>query len=526
MLSPVAQHVLVPDYSLTTDELFVKASGYLLLSEDRIDPLYASFELLRSPGIPSWALNFARSLPLLAQQYYNDMILPDKTRNPLRRPAVCGRILRTSGVILDRLDEVISTEDASSDIEKMGLIWRAQGLLCCRQPVEPLPEGAKICIPTDCLLPLNLALPGRPRAAGPLHGPVTVWIPGFATFCLGVASTMASALTAAAYWPANLRCHNWKDAHRLPRTIAELGERLNPLLVQSAGDPESFYGGACFDLDNLKAKIRGVTYRGNHDANPQSAASLGGGEAGPQAVNRTPVEDTTSPIQGEYVPQYAHITSILGKATSEHEFQTFQAYLVAMADCGRKIFEGQGPNMELHNADPLALRVIASIAPQQYWGRVASYREILENCTCDGAGERDKHRWLMQGLIDTVEDVREHMQPGWDQTAAALAAAIHPDCWLRASKVAQSYSRDICGVFTTRHGFSGSTFQRRSCLEKEDVLAVLDGMPAPVVLEEVLGAHSTSYRMKALVHVHGMNGVDIDRLTELGVCVRKEFDIV
>jgi hypothetical protein len=134
----------------------------------------------------------------------------------------------------------------------------------------------------------------------------------------------------------------------------------------------------------------------------------------------------------------------------------------------------------------------------------------------------------MQGLIDVVEDVRERMQPGWDQTAAALAAAIHADSLLRAAKVAQSYSRDICSVFTTRHGFSGSTFQRWSCLGKGDVLAVLDGMPAPVVLEEVSGhgAHSTSYRMKALVHVHGMNGVDIDRLTELGVCVRKEFDIV
>jgi hypothetical protein len=80
------------------------------------------------------------------------------------------------------------------------------------------------------------------------------------------------------------------------------------------------------------------------------------------------------PFKGEYVPQYARITSILGEATSEHEFQTFQAYLVAMADCGREIFEGQGPNMELRDADPLALRVKASIARSSIgagWRRTA-----------------------------------------------------------------------------------------------------------------------------------------------------------
>jgi hypothetical protein len=47
-------------------------------------------------------------------------------------------------------------------------------------------------------------------------------------------------------------------------------------------------------------------------------------------------------------------------------------------------------------------------------------------------------------------------------------------------------------------------------------------MPAPVVLEKV----ELGYRLKALVNIHGIKDVDIDRLTELGVCVRGEFDIV
>jgi hypothetical protein len=562
MLSPVAQHVLVPDYSLTADELFVKASGYLLLSEDRIDRIYKMFELLRSPGMPSWAVNFARSLPPLAQGHHFD-ILPDKIHKPSRRPAVFGRILRTSGVILDTLHDVISLEDASSDMEKLGLLWRAQGLLWHRQPAEPLPEAAKICMPGDCLLPLNVAAPNPSRPKGPLNAPATLAIPGFASFCLAVMSTMNAGLTAPAYRPVNLRCHNWKDAHRLPRTVSESLERVNVLLIQSAVDPEAFYGGACFDLDNLKAKIRGVTYHDNHSENP----SLGGVEAGhvdqtspveekqveekaveekaveekaveekaveEKAAEEKSVQEKTTPdqekylfVQEEYVPQYTAIISILREAPNEHEFETLQAYLVTMADCAREIFDGHGTNMDLREADPLALRAIPSVAAQGRRKTVSSYREILENCTCAEGEDRDRHRRLMKRLADNVEAAGERLQPGWDQMAATLAAAIHPDILRPASKVVQTWNRDLCSVFTTRRGFSGSTFQRRACLGRGDVLAVLDGMPAPVVLEEVSGAHGTSYRMKALVHVHGMEGVDVDKLTVLGVCVRREFDIV
>jgi hypothetical protein len=195
-------------------------------------------------------------------------------------------------------------------------------------------------------------------------------------------------------------------------------------------------------------------------------------------------------------------------------------YLMGMADHCSKIRDGTA--LDLRPTDALALQAMPDVWQERRRETVSSYREILENCSC-GEGERDKHQRLMKKLIEDAEDAAGYLRPCWDQ-AAAKFAVVPADSIRPGSKLLQIWNRKLCNIFTTRRGFAGFTFQRQSCLGKGDVLAVLEGMPAPVVLEEV--AHGTGYRLKALVNMHGINVLDIDKATELGVCVRREFDIV
>jgi hypothetical protein len=501
MLSPIAKHVFVPDYSITADELFVKASSYLTLFEGRMDRIYAMYQLLRLPGMPSWALDFALPLSPFEQNVLRDKLPPCRTSGDR---AVLGRTLKTSGVILDTLDAIITLEDATADMERLELLWRAQGLLWHCQPSESVPRPAQGCIPETCLLPLNAAVPG----VSPLTWSITSMVRGFASFCLVVMRVMASSLLGRKYQSENLTCPKWKLAPGLSPFGSASFQAVNALLIQ-IGEPETFYGGACFDYENLKAKILGVKYRQ-------------AGKAEPLAFDRgepEPVGEKTAPVQGRYVPQYEHITGILRDAVCEDQLQTMQDYLLTMACQCRAIFNGTP--VDVRSTDQKALTAIPGLLPQLHREMVSSYHEILENCSC-GEGDRGEHLSVMKMFIDGVEAIAAHMQPIWEQASAKVSAVLHLVNIHPSSKLVQKSIRDLSSIFTTRWGFTGFTFQRQPGLKKGDVLAVLDGMPAPVVLEKV----ELGYRLKALVHIHGIKDVDIDRLTELGVCVRGEFDIV
>jgi hypothetical protein len=123
---------------------------------------------------------------------------------------------------------------------------------------------------------------------------------GFASFCLVVMRVMASSLLGRKFQPENLTCPKWKLAPGLSPFGSASFQAVNALLIK-IGEPETFYGGACFDYENLKAKILGVKYRQ-------------AGKAEPLAFDRgepEPVGEKTAPVQGRYVPQYEHITGIL-----------------------------------------------------------------------------------------------------------------------------------------------------------------------------------------------------------------------
>ncbi|KAJ4168318.1 hypothetical protein NW754_013652 [Fusarium falciforme] len=54
MLDPVSKEIFVPDYNARVEHVFIKLSSYVLVSGGMRQKIYARFELLQAPGVPSW----------------------------------------------------------------------------------------------------------------------------------------------------------------------------------------------------------------------------------------------------------------------------------------------------------------------------------------------------------------------------------------------------------------------------------------------------------------------------------------
>jgi hypothetical protein len=126
---------------------------------------------------------------------------------------------------------------------------------------------------------------------------------------------------------------------------------------------------------------------------------------------------------------------------------------------------------------------------------------------------------VLKGLIEANERAR-------DDYAATAAASF--DRYLQSYEVtpglSMTFRRQYTGMFISRLGFFGVSFQRRPDLKKGNKVVVLDGIPAPMILEET--GDGATYRMKAAADVVGIRQVDIARLVELGVCRRRDYKII
>jgi hypothetical protein len=78
-------------------------------------------------------------------------------------------------------------------------------------------------------------------------------------------------------------------------------------------------------------------------------------------------------------------------------------------------------------------------------------------------------------------------------------------------------------MFVTNLGLFGASFQRQAGFRNGCKVVVLDGIPAPVVLERVDGL---TYRMRGVAHVVGITHIDIEKLVELEIFKRRQFHIV
>jgi hypothetical protein len=153
---------------------------------------------------------------------------------------------------------------------------------------------------------------------------------------------------------------------------------------------------------------------------------------------------------------------------------------------------------------------------------ISSWREIISNCSCNGE-KKDEHQGILRKLISDAEGVEAALRAQIQEATAALNRE-QPNGLKPASQMIMSLRRHISSIFISSRGFAGFTTQKHHSLKRGDILAVLDGVSAPTILEKV--GDTGRYRMKCVASVVGIKDMDIGRLVELGLCTRMNFHIV
>jgi hypothetical protein len=98
---------------------------------------------------------------------------------------------------------------------------------------------------------------------------------------------------------------------------------------------ESFLGGACFDLPNLKTQIMSV--RLSENSNDDLTSPQGPKPSDLKASQGNKAE--TPCTSGHYCPQYSHIKDILRQAKSQMELDALKNLACMLVDIYRKIVD-------------------------------------------------------------------------------------------------------------------------------------------------------------------------------------------
>lgn len=498
MLEPVSREVFFPDYSMPVDQVFLRLSSFLAVHGDWKDAI-CKYMLMRSPDMPSWALDFTRPFPGASFVHFGILTSP-RTKVTAASP-VYNRVLGVSGIVLDKLDILCPLEDATNDFHILGLFWKMEGLLRHHRAAEVLPDDANSAVPKHCYIPFP---EGRLKGATGWNDIVTTpLIPGFAHVQLELAKL--ALYPAPRYLPENLTCDRWQGGPRRPGDIPLMRALLSAALQPDAA--ESFLGGVCFDSANFRAQIQGVTFPGKNNL----------GSEHPSDMNS---DTSVDPGGGEYIPQYNYIKNILLQAGSEAELGFLKEFIGFVANlCAatvREHLENRGLSASQSGWEFTTAFNIS------HTSLTSSWREIFNNCSCS-ADKRDRHRDVLEKILTGAEKVRSANE-ALLQEACNAVNRIHLDSWEPANQTFASLKRQISGIFVSRRGFVGCTLQTRPGLKRGDILAMLDGVPAPVILEEA--GCTGRYRLKAFSNVVGIQDVDVVRLAELGLGAKVDFHIV
>jgi hypothetical protein len=329
-------------------------------------------------------------------------------------------------------------------------------------------------------------------------------IPGYPQVCMEATKLL---LTQSTPPPKKLMFEAWQQAPSLGPFV-----RRTKLIVASTEQVggESLIGGACFDLPNLKTQIMSVrlSERSHHDlASPQEPSDV-------KASQGNKAETPCS--SGHYCPQYSHIKDILRQARSQIELDVMKNTACMLAD-----MYSETVAQNIAKRVPLGTQVKAefeSAISAIFTANDPHFREISEKCTCVG-DKWNGHQKVLKDLIEVNERAR-------DDYAAATAASFgrHLQSYEVTPWLSMTFRRQYTGMFISRLGFFGVSFQRRPDLKKGNKVVVLDGIPAPMILEET--GDGATYRIKAAADIVGLKHVDIARLVELGVCRRRDYKII
>jgi hypothetical protein len=240
----------------------VKLASYLQIHDEHRH-IYDLYELACSQDMPSWTLDFTRPFSEHGFSHLSQYLTEASWAKDVGHLSIYNSILGVSGVEIDTLDMVECFGDAP-DIKLLGKFWKLEGLLQTISPLEALPDVARPSLPSYCLVPFSNLREHLRKAGAVLMSnqfPTMPTIPGYPQVCMEATKLL---LTQSTPPPKKLMCEAWQQAPSLGPFV-----RRTKLIVASTEQVggESFIGGACFDLPNLKTQIMSVrlSERSHHD---------------------------------------------------------------------------------------------------------------------------------------------------------------------------------------------------------------------------------------------------------------------
>jgi hypothetical protein len=515
MLDSISRQVFVPNYTVEVSRVFMNLASYLLVHVDQ-GHVYDLYQLAHSGDVPSWMPDFSKPLSVHGVaalcQYWksNAPGLPPRTASwaeEVGHLSIYNGVLGVTGVDIDTLDVAECFGDCS-DLDITGKFWRLEGLLQEARPLDTLPDAARALFPKFCLIPFPSFKENHTNRAE-MKGsdltiqqfPTTPTIPGYAHVTAEGTMVLADQSNAMLK---HLRCNV------LTPPAALYPYALNAKLVAATFDAtrgESFIGGAYFDLPNLKSQIMRVELpeHGNDSSIPSQTPS----EANPSHDNKKEAPCDCS----EYCPKYSYIKDILQEAKEQRVLDWLKSTACTLADSYHEIVARhvakQGP-------PSTQIRALVEDKVKSTLSANDSYlRELSENCTCPA----DKQEWHRNVLSYMIKGNKEE----WDKVLSS-ALSFTPEKGDGLSGLYLNFKRQYTGMFITRLGFCGFTFQRDVDFMKGDKIVVLDGIPAPMILEDT--GDGVTHRMKAAAEVLGLRLVDTAKLVEMGAFKRKDYRIV
>lgn len=514
MLDPISRQVFVPNYTVGVNDIFTKLASYLLVHIDQ-GHVYDLYELTRSGGVPSWMPDFnkpisAHGVTALCQYWKSTVAGVERGASWIRdvgHLSIYNGVLGVTGVEIDTLDVTKCFGDAP-EIEITGNFWRLEGLLQETRPLDTLPDGARALFPRCCLIPFPSFKEDHTNRAEKKESdltrqqfPTTATIPGYAHVAAEATMVLIELSNSVLK---HLRCDTLTPPARLyPYTLAAK-------LVTATFDwtrSEGFIGGAYFDLPNLKSQIMSVELPKH--SNDDSTASQSSSE-----VDSPHEKEAEGPCScRDYSPKYTYIKDILREAKEQQVLDRLKKMACNLADSYHRLVA-----QHVAKKGPPSMQVKASVeekAKSTFATNESYLREISENCSCPG----DKQEWHRKVLSYLMKASKEE----WEELLPKVLS-FSPEKGDGLSGLYLNFKRQYTGMFITRLGFCGFTFQRDVAFKKGDKLVVLDGIPAPMILEDT--GDGTTYRMKAAAEVFGLRVVDVAKVVELGVFKRKDYKIV
>ncbi|KAK6087033.1 ankyrin and HET domain-containing protein [Seiridium cupressi] len=500
MLSPIARHVLVPDYSESVHRTFLHATVFILLFE-ACTQVFSLYGFTRERGIPSWSLDFTRPFPgLLAAEYFAEYQSAYWYTKPLQVRAD-GTKLVLSGIDFDVIHVASNTVEGASNFEILATRRMRQRMLLEYQHLlsrlkQPSPDSLPLLtspayddygaansyiaalqgLDEDYMEILKSMVRSREELPGAIHFSCDI--------LKGIAMHVAVLAECA-------RCEDSQRHCKSPpaRTIRHRAYSRTVMSTMT----QDFLDAAAFELSKLQTFIDSIEI--------ESA----------EMKSSMPVSATSTNSGFDCSP----LKTALSTAQSREELDTMKTMAKDMADLCHSLIVDHvncGTLSPTDSIDETGKRLALA-----YTNAKTFLHQTIASCTCSGRSERQNHRSEIEAqhhelcqeqlIFDKVIQFSKKRRDAESIPAEALA-----------------FVRDRTAVFITEAKLIGFSFQHEPGFEQGDKLVLLNEFQAPMILRQVDGGDT--FRIKGAAYVQSLIDVDFESLVEDGVLEERQFRIL